>query len=82
MPDFTSCSITWTAHALQRAAARGIAPLEAEAIIRESRVQEQTRQGRWIVWGCVSGWRTKIVLRPVANLCFVVTLIKTAEPCT
>jgi hypothetical protein len=81
VPDFSNCTVTWTEHALKRSAERGVSPLEAERIIRESVDQEQSRRGRWIIWGCVRGRRTKIVVRPVANLCLVISLIRTTEPC-
>ena len=81
MPDFGSYIVTWTEHALKRSAERGVSPAEAEAIIRESVDQQQTRRGRWIIWGCVRERRTKILVRPVANLCLVVSLIRTAQPC-
>lgn len=81
VPDFSNCAITWTEHALKRSAERGVSPQEAEVIIRTSVDQEQNRRGRLVVWGCVRGQRTKIVLLPVASLCLVITLIRTVEPC-
>jgi hypothetical protein len=83
MPDFRTCTITWGGgHALQRARERGVGPVEAEAIIRISSEQEEGRRGRWVVWGCVGGRRTKIVVQPVSgDRCIIVTIIRTGVPC-
>lgn len=70
-------------HALARTHVRGVPIQEAESIVRESAEQEPSHHGRWIVWGCVGGRRTKIVVKPLrGDVCLVVTVVRTGKPCS
>jgi hypothetical protein len=81
VPDFSKCTVIWSGHALRRAEERGISSAEAERIIRESVEQTETRFGRWIIWGCVTERRTKVVVKPLRDRCIVVSIIRTGTSC-
>jgi len=82
VPDFSRCVVTWSEHGLGRAYRRGVSTDDAEAIVHGSAEQEPARHGRWLVWGCVTGRRTKIVVRSMkGDVCLIISVIRTAMPC-
>jgi len=82
VPDFSRCVVAWSEHGLGRAYRRGVSSDDAEAIVHGSAEQKPARHGRWLVWGCVTGRRTKIVVRSMkGDVCLIISVIRTAMPC-
>jgi hypothetical protein len=84
LPDFSKCTVVWGGgHGLSRSIERFVTPEDAERLIHESTEHNQGKKGRWIIWGCVRGRRTKVVVRELKDgLCIVVTVIRTGKPCS